>query len=161
MDRQMGQSISKMVVLVGHRCPRLTDAQWEERTNCRKAAAVHRNLLHVGLCSYRLIWMPLLTPANYWKHLQWACNHQNCTTEQWKKVALSFIWWKWMPPGFTIRAQSMEASPCNLEVSKNILLTLWCQIKDDIFKSFGTTDQSCFGDRGANCTTLGTWFECC
>ena len=29
---------------------------------------------------------PMLTRVNHQKHQQWACEHQNWTTEQWKKV---------------------------------------------------------------------------
>ncbi|MCI4380731.1 hypothetical protein PGIGA_G00243310 [Pangasianodon gigas] len=50
---------------------------------------VHRSLLRMGLCSCRPVRLPMLTHVHRRKHLQWACEHQNWTMEQWKKVAWS------------------------------------------------------------------------
>ena len=50
---------------------------------------VHRRLLCMGLHSHRPARVPMLTPVHYWKRQQWACEHQNWTTEQWKKLARS------------------------------------------------------------------------
>ncbi|ROL50430.1 Serine/threonine-protein kinase pim-2 [Anabarilius grahami] len=49
---------------------------------------VHHSLLHMGLHSCRPVRVPMLTPVHRRKCQQWAREHQNCTTEQWKKVAL-------------------------------------------------------------------------
>ena len=47
---------------------------------------VHRRLLHIGLSSRRV---SMLIPVHRQKRLQWACEHQNWTMEQWKKLAWS------------------------------------------------------------------------
>ena len=46
-------------------------------------------LLHMGLHSCRPVRVPMLTPVHCQKRQQWACEHQNWTTEQWWKVAWS------------------------------------------------------------------------
>ena len=97
----------------GHGRPRLTDARGEQRLACvvrsnRRATVaqiaqeinagsdrkvsentVHRSLLRMGLHSCRPVRVPMLTPVHRRKHQQWAREHQNWTTEQWKKVAWS------------------------------------------------------------------------
>ncbi len=50
---------------------------------------VHRRLLGMGLHSCRPVRVPMLTPVHRQKRQQWAREHQNWTTEQWKKVAWS------------------------------------------------------------------------
>ena len=53
-------------------------------------------LLHIGLHSLRPVRMPMLTPDHHRKSQQWAREHSNWMTEQWKKVAWSdeshFLW---------------------------------------------------------------------
>ena len=71
-----------------------TVAQIAEKVNAgsdRKVSehTVHHNLLHMGLCSHKPVRVPMLTSVHCWKHLQWAREHQNWTTEQWKKEAWS------------------------------------------------------------------------
>ncbi|KAK3532871.1 hypothetical protein QTP70_001156 [Hemibagrus guttatus] len=41
----------------------------------------------MGPHSCRPVRVPVLTPVHHRKRQQWACQHQNWTTEQWKKVA--------------------------------------------------------------------------
>ena len=48
---------------------------------------MHHTLLCMGLRSCRPVRVPMLTPAHCRKSLQWAPEHSNGTTEQWKKVA--------------------------------------------------------------------------
>ena len=50
---------------------------------------VHRTLLRMVPCSCRPARVPMLTPVHCRKHLQKACELQNWTLEQWKKVAWS------------------------------------------------------------------------
>ena len=50
---------------------------------------VHHSLLCMGLHSHRAVRVPILTPNHRWEHQQWAHEHQNWTTEQWKKVVWS------------------------------------------------------------------------
>ena len=95
----------------GHGRPRLIDARGERRlalvvrSNRRATVAqiaqevnagsdrkvseytVHRSLLRMGLHSRRPVRVPMLTPVHRRKRQQWAREHQNWTTEQWKKVA--------------------------------------------------------------------------
>lgn len=47
--------------------------------------AVHRSLLCMGLCSHRLVKVPMLTPAHCRKYQKCACEHQNWRF--WKEVA--------------------------------------------------------------------------
>ncbi|KAK3568655.1 hypothetical protein QTP86_011412 [Hemibagrus guttatus] len=48
---------------------------------------VHRSLLRMELYSRRPVRVPMLTPVHHQKHQQWALEHKNWTTEQWKKMA--------------------------------------------------------------------------
>ena len=97
----------------GHGRPRLIDARGERRlarvvrSNRRATVAqiaqevnagsdrkvseytVHHSFLHMGLHSCRPVRVPMLTPVHHRKCQQWAHEHQNWTTEQWKKVAWS------------------------------------------------------------------------
>ncbi|KAK3575380.1 hypothetical protein QTP86_025787, partial [Hemibagrus guttatus] len=73
---------------------RATVAQIAEEVNAgsgRKVSeyTVHHSLLHMGLHSCRPVRVPMLTPVHHRKCQQWALEHQNWTTEQWKKVAWS------------------------------------------------------------------------
>uniref|UniRef100_A0A8P4K6M0 Transposable element Tc1 transposase n=1 Tax=Dicentrarchus labrax TaxID=13489 RepID=A0A8P4K6M0_DICLA len=97
----------------GHGRPRLIDAHGERRLACvvrsnRRATVaqiaekvnagsdrkvsehtVHRTLLRLGLRGRRPVTVPMLARVHCQKRLQWAHEHQNWTTEQWKKVAWS------------------------------------------------------------------------
>ena len=97
----------------GHGRPRLIDARGERRlarvvrSNRRATVAqiaqevnagsdrkvseytVHHSLLRMELHSCRPVRVPMLTPVHRRKRQQWAREHQNWTTEQWKKVAWS------------------------------------------------------------------------
>ena len=73
---------------------RATVAQIAEEVNAgsdRKVSeyTVHHSLLCMGLHSCRPVRVSMLTPVHRRKHQQWAREHQNWTTEQWKKVAWS------------------------------------------------------------------------
>jgi len=73
---------------------RATVAQIAQEVNAgsdRKVSenTVHRSLLCIGLHSCRPVRVPTLTPVHRRKRQQWAREHQNWTTEQWKKVAWS------------------------------------------------------------------------
>lgn len=73
---------------------RATVAQIAEKVNAgsdRKVSehTVHHSLLRMGLRSRRPVRVPMMTPVHCRKRLQWAREHQNWTTEQWKKVAWS------------------------------------------------------------------------
>ena len=73
---------------------RATVVQTAEEVNAgsdRKVSeyTVHRSLLRMGLHRHRPVRVPMLTPVHRRKCQQWTCEHQNWTTEQWKKVAWS------------------------------------------------------------------------
>ncbi|KAK3536143.1 hypothetical protein QTP70_031330 [Hemibagrus guttatus] len=73
---------------------RATVAQTAEEVNAgsdRKVSeyTMHHSLLHMGPHSRRPVRVPVLTPVHHRKRQQWAREHQNWTTEQWKKVAWS------------------------------------------------------------------------
>ena len=73
---------------------RATVAQIAQEVNAgsdRKVSeyTVHHSLLRMGLHSRRPVRVPMLTPVHRQKHQLWAREHQNWTTEQWKKVAWS------------------------------------------------------------------------
>ncbi len=52
---------------------------------------VHHSLLPMGLHSHRPVRVPMLTPVHRLKRQQWAREHQNWTTEQWKKLVWSIM----------------------------------------------------------------------
>ncbi|ROL51094.1 Transposable element Tc1 transposase [Anabarilius grahami] len=114
MARRLGQSISKTIscgvflvcsgqylskVVQGRNSGepatrRATVAQIAQEVNAgsdRKVSeyTVHRSLLRIGLHSHRPVRVPMLTPVHRRKRQQWAREHPNWTTEQWKKVAWS------------------------------------------------------------------------
>lgn len=71
---------------------RVTVAQIAEKVNAgsyRKVSeTIHCSLLHMGVHSYRLVSVPMLTPVHHHKWLQQVHLHPNWTTEQLKEVAL-------------------------------------------------------------------------
>ncbi|ROL55078.1 hypothetical protein DPX16_21082 [Anabarilius grahami] len=102
----------------------------------------------MGLHSRRPVRVLMLTPVHRQKHQQWACEHQNLTTEQWKKVALSdesrfllhhvdgrvrvrLLSGEHMAPGCTMGSGSSEVH--------------------------ALTGQGCFGSKRGTNTTLGRW----
>uniref|UniRef100_A0A671YBG6 Tc1-like transposase DDE domain-containing protein n=1 Tax=Sparus aurata TaxID=8175 RepID=A0A671YBG6_SPAAU len=71
-----------------------TVAQIAERINAgsdRKVSeyTVHRSLLRMGVRSRRPVRLPMLTTVLWRMRLKWALEHQNWTTEQWKRVVWS------------------------------------------------------------------------
>ncbi len=72
MARCLGSSISKMESLVKN---------WMLSSRCC--------LLHMGLRSCRLVRVPIMVPVHHWTCLQWVCECQNWSFEQWKKVTWS------------------------------------------------------------------------
>ncbi|MCJ8733570.1 hypothetical protein PDJAM_G00225080 [Pangasius djambal] len=73
---------------------RTTVAQIAENINAGYDRKVSENtvlcsLLRMELHNRRLVRVPMLTPVHQRKRLQWACEHQNWTMKQWKKVAWS------------------------------------------------------------------------
>ncbi|KAM8960365.1 LOW QUALITY PROTEIN: uncharacterized protein RCH25_036055 [Pelodytes ibericus] len=103
-----GESVNRRQ---GHGRPRLIDTRGERRLarvvrsnigatvaqitenvnagSARKVSehTVHRSLLRMGLRSHRAVKVPILSPVHCQKRIQWAHEHENWTTEQWKKVA--------------------------------------------------------------------------
>jgi len=90
----------------GHGRPRLIVAHAERRlalwsdptdellyVNAGSDRKVHHSLLRMGQHSQRPVRVPMLTPVHRRKRQQWAREHQNWTTEQWKKVAWSDESW--------------------------------------------------------------------
>ncbi|ROL53338.1 hypothetical protein DPX16_20448 [Anabarilius grahami] len=80
----------------GHGRPRLTDARGERRlarvVRSNRRATVAQVAQEVNAGSDRKVseyTVPMLTPVHRRKCQQWAREHQNWTTEQWKKVAWS------------------------------------------------------------------------
>uniref|UniRef100_A0A8P4G4M8 Transposable element Tcb1 transposase n=1 Tax=Dicentrarchus labrax TaxID=13489 RepID=A0A8P4G4M8_DICLA len=102
VNRRQGQGRPRLIDARGERRlarvvqsnRRATVAQIAEKVNAgsdRKVSehTVHRSLLRIGLRRYRPVRVPMLTPVHCRERLQWALEHQNWTTEQWKKVAWS------------------------------------------------------------------------
>ena len=144
---------------------RATGAQTAEKVNAgsdRKVSehTVHLSLLRMGLRSRRPVRVPMLTRVHRQKRLQWAREHQNWTTEQWKKVARSdesrFLLHHVDGNEFEVltrppnspdlnpmehlwdvldkQVRSTEAPPRNLQDLKDLLLTAWCQIPQQTFR---------------------------
>ncbi|ROL41521.1 Transposable element Tcb1 transposase [Anabarilius grahami] len=67
----------------------------------------------MGLHSRRPVRVPMLTPVHRRKRQQWTREHQNWTTEQWKKVAWSneFFYITWMACLWTTRGKAKCYEP--------------------------------------------------
>ena len=123
---------------------RATVAQTAEEINAgsdRKVSeyTVHHSLLCMGLHSCRPVRVPMLTPVHCRKHQQWAREHQNWTTDQWKMVVWSdeSCFLLCHVDGQDVldkQVRSMEAPPRNLQDLKHLLLTSWCQIPQHTFR---------------------------
>ncbi|XP_062292370.1 uncharacterized protein LOC133996801 [Scomber scombrus] len=165
MARRLGQRISKTAALVG--CSRSAVVtiyqKWSKEGTVVTGHRVidargERRLARVVRSNSRTpVRVPMLSPVHRRKRQQWAREHQNWTTEQWKKVAWIMRratkqkWFRnslrtWPPNSPDLNSiehlwdvldkqvRSMEATPRNLQDLKDLLLTSWCQIPQHTFR---------------------------
>lgn len=140
----------------GHGRPRLIDALAERRvahlvqSNSKATVAeiaekfnagcdqhvsehtVHRSLLRMGLRRRKSVKVPMQTVIHHQSRLQWAHDHQNWTTEQWKTVAWSgeshFLLHRVDGQVYVRRLSGEEMTPgCTVERSQpaESSVTLW------------------------------------